>query len=111
MSNYVVVTGTFINAAGQPNAGNVLFEMSDICWDTSAPWVGVIAPVGVTLSTSGTLSVSLFAMDNAGVSGNWFWKCTITLSGIIYPARLLTVAYAAGATQDLSALLNTSKLA
>jgi hypothetical protein len=109
--NFVQLTGTFINGLGQPNSGDILFEMSDILWDATDKWIGIIAPIGAPINSQGTFAVSLLAMDNGSISGNWSWKCTMHLDGLTFPPRLLAVNFAAGAVQDISGLLTTSKLA
>lgn len=111
--NVVDVTGTFYtaSAAGATGAasGNLVFTASDILWNTSGPYVGVIEQTGANFNQSGQIEpVSLLAMDNSGFSGNWYWILTITSNGITFPQRRLTVDFANGATQDISALLATS---
>jgi hypothetical protein len=107
---YVTVTGTFLTAVGNADSGSLMFTPSDIIWDPGN-WVAALPASGVTLNPSGQFSLSLLAMDSAGLSGNWQWVVTMTLHGTVYPARKLTINFANGATQDLSTLLQTSTLA
>lgn len=111
--NFVTVTGTFYDASPSGSSaasGSILFVASDLIWDVTGTFVGVINNVGTTFNASGQISVELLAMDNAGLSGNWGWLCTVTMSGVTYPQRKLVVNYANGATQDISALLANSTL-
>lgn len=120
MPNFVSITGTFYIASngnvGQA-AGGVTFTASDLVWDTTtgSQFVGAVLPVSATVSDAGTLPTGtnapqLLAMDNAGYSGNWAWICVVEVSGVVWPARKITVNYANGATQDLSTLLQASTL-
>jgi hypothetical protein len=113
--NVVTVTGTFFtsSAAGAIGAasGNINFTASDILWNTSGIYVGIVLTESESFNQSGIIApVQLLAMDNPGFSGNWFWICTIESNGITFPARKLTVDFANGATQDISALLATSTI-
>jgi hypothetical protein len=113
--NVVSVTGTFFTSSASgvtgPAAGSLSFATSDILWNTSGVYVGIVASTGATFNQSGTITpVQLLAMDNAGFSGNWFWTVTIESGGTTYPTRKLVVDFANGATQDISALLATSTL-
>lgn len=113
--NVVSVTGTFFTSSASgvsgAAAGSINFTANDILWNTSAPYVGIIDPVDTSFNQSGVINpIELLAMDNAGFSGNWFWVCTITSGGIVFPARKLLVNFANGATQDITALLATSVL-
>ncbi len=116
MANVVTVTGTFYTASAsgvvQPAAGNITFTPSDLLWDTTGVYVGMIEPVGESFNQSGAIApIPLLAMDNAGFSGNWCWLVTIESGGTTYPTRKLLVNFSNGATQDISVLLATSTLA
>jgi len=106
--NYVTVTGTMITQAGAPSSGSLYFEASDLVWNSAAPFVGSLDPVGVTLPASGLLSVPLLAMDNAGLSATWNWILSVSLNGITYAKRKLIVLYSLGDSQDIAKLLNTA---
>ncbi len=112
--NFVTVTGQFYAASpasSNPAAGSILFHASDILWSTAGVYVGTLNDVGCTFNSAGQLTnCMLLAMDNAGLSGNWCWQCTITIGALTFPTRKLAVNFANGATQDLSALLNASTL-
>ncbi len=115
--NYVTVTGTFYIGSGTnvgDGAGSVLFTASDILWDVAGgPFVAALMPVSAPINAGGTFGTGvaapqLFAMDNAGISGNWFWICQVQISGSTWPLRKLIVNFANGATQDIATLLGTS---
>jgi hypothetical protein len=117
--NYVTITGTIFigsGAAVSQGAGGVTFTSSDIIWDASGLFVAVLEPVNAPINVNGTFATGpaapqLFAMDNAGISGNWSWICTVEIGGQTWPARKITVNYSIGPTQDFSTLLGTSVLA
>lgn len=116
--NYVTITGTIFIGSGASvgqGAGGVTFTSSDILWDATGLFVAVLEPVSAPINANGTFATGtaapqLFAMDNAGISGNWSWICTAQISGQTWPARKLIVNYANGASQDFSTLLGTSTL-
>lgn len=108
--NFVEVTISPVDFNVSAVGGNLVFEPSDIVWDDSAGLVSIGAPEGGAIPNSGTLMVSLFAMDNAGVSTNWKWRMTGQINGITIKPRLLIVNFANGASQNLSTLLDTSVL-
>lgn len=114
--NVVSVTGTFFSSSAggntSPAAGSMTFVTSDLLWNTSGVYVGLIEPVGTSFNQSGVIApVELLSMDNAGFSGNWFWLVTIVSGGTTYPQRKILVNFSNGATQDITALLATSTLA
>lgn len=107
--NYVAVTGNLITQAGSPASGSLLFEPSDILWNTGAAFVASLNPVGYTLPGSGLIQgVNLLAMDDAGLSASWHWVLTLSLNGNTYPQRKLNVLFANGDTQDITKLLDIS---
>lgn len=107
--NYVAVTGNLITQTGAPSAGSLLFEASDIVWNTSSAFVASLNPVGYTLPSSGLIQgVNLLAMDDAGLSASWHWVLTMSLNGKVYPQRKLNVLFANGDPQDITKLLDIS---
>lgn len=112
MTNFVTVTGQAVDFGGGPVGGHLDFTVSDLVWAPTLALFSAGATVGVTFGAgSPAWAISLFATDNAGISTNWKWKLTGNVNGFVFPPRLLTVDFANGATQDLSALLATSTLA
>jgi hypothetical protein len=98
-ANYVTLTGTVPDAAG----ATATFTPSGWLTDSGSDLLIAPASNSVTLNGSGQFSVSLFATDN--VPAPWFW--TVTFSGINgVPAYSFPfyLAYANGATQDISNL-------
>lgn len=111
--NLVTVTGTFlvISLAGQGNASGALeFAPSDLPWDSTLAIAGIISPIGANLDANGQFGTVLLAMDNTGMSANWAWVVSGTVSGTAIQPRKLTVDYANGDAQDFTALLETSVL-
>lgn len=67
MATEVTVTGLIVDAAGRGYSGTVTFTPSQPMYDTTANQVIGTAPVAVTV-TSGALSVTIFATDDAGTT-------------------------------------------
>lgn len=107
MPNFVTVTAIGINAdSSNIQSGSMIFTPSDIVWATGFNLIGAIPPVSFTFNGGvPDLSVSLYAMDNAGVSTNWSWIVTGNLEGIPIVARSLQVLFANGPAQNLATLL------
>ena len=110
MANYVNVTALGINADGTDiQSGELVFTPSDIVWSTAYGLLGAIQPVTFTWNGGeSTLSVNLYAMDNAGVSTNWTWIITGNIEGVPMLKRSLSVLFASGPTQNLATLLQAS---
>jgi len=112
MANFVNITGTILTGNGIASAGQVVFQMSDLLWNTTNLYVGIEPSVGCSFDANGLFPtnppVQLLAMDNAGFSGNWSWWVTFTIGGVQFPTRSLIVNFANGPTQDISILLSTS---
>lgn len=107
--NYVAVTGTLITQSGAPSSGTLRFAVSDVVWNTSAPWVASVDPVGYTLPSSGMLTeINLLAVDNAGLSANWYWTLDMSLNGSTFLTRKVPVLYSNGDSQDITRLLDLS---
>jgi hypothetical protein len=107
--NYVAVTGNLITQAGAPSSGSLLFQASDIVWDTASSFVASLDPVGLTLPGSGLIQgVNLLAQDNAGLSASWYWVLTLSLNGVTYPKRKVPVLFSNGDPQDITKLLDIS---
>lgn len=104
--NYVTLTGNLPRAA----FATAIFTPSN--WLIDATDAQLIPPASktITLSSQGTFSVSLLATDNSNATPNgWYW--TITICGIVgvpsYTANFF-LAFANGATQDISSLATVS---
>lgn len=110
MPNFVTVTAMGINADGSAiNQMRLSFLPSDMVWSDEFNLIGGIQPVYV--QANGQLlqfTWELYAMDNAGVSDNWYWVMSGTINGIEILPRKLIVNFANGATQNLSTLLDAS---
>ena len=100
--NYVTLTGTLPRAGG----GLVTFTPSNWLTDAADALLIPPAPEQVTLSPAGGFSVKLLATDNSSPApSGWYW--TVTISGIECVAASsfsFFLAYAGGATQDISSL-------
>jgi hypothetical protein len=99
--NTVTLTGTLPRAAGAV----ITFTPSN--WLTDAADAQLIppAPIAVTLSSTGAFSVSLLATDNVHLPAGWFWTAAITsIPGVAAQSLSFNLAFANGATQDISSL-------
>jgi hypothetical protein len=112
MPNFVTVTAVGVNSdSSNIQFGEVCFTPSDIVWATGYGLIGAVPAVLFTFNGGvSTLSVSLYAMDNAGVSTNWSWIVTGNLEGIPIMRRSISVLFATGPTQNLATLLNAGVL-
>jgi hypothetical protein len=98
-ANYVTLTGTI------PNAPGATATFVPTGWLTVAASDLLFAPVATPaiLNGSGHFSVSLFATDN--VVYPWHWVVTFTgIPGVAAYSFPFALAYANGATQDISSL-------
>lgn len=103
--NTVTVTGTFLDPAGQAQRGWVSFTPSAILTDVTDSVV--IAPLPRTCEvTGGTLtSPPLAATDNTLLlPGGWWYTVEISLQNAQPYSFAAFIAYANGATQDISTL-------
>jgi len=108
--NLVTVVGQFLTLAASPApaSGSLTFTPNDLCWSTTYAMTGHLPTVGVTLDSTGSFSVPLLAMDNAGLSSNWNWLVSGSISGFTFPSRKLTITYVNGDSQRFETLLNSS---
>ena len=106
--NLVTVTGAFVkDLSMNPATGYLNFQASDVMWDVDLNVAGLFQPISVTLENGG-FSVSLLAMDNIGLSGNWHWVVSGEVEGVTLQPKTLIVTYANGATQRFADLLAAS---
>jgi hypothetical protein len=107
-----VVINAINQSGGNPDVGTLLFSVNDIVWVDAINTIAAIDPI--ELSANGglirTVAVNLLAMDNPGISTNWYWTLTGTLNGQAIPPRKLSVNFANGPQQTLTSLLDTATL-
>jgi len=108
MPNFVTVTALGINSdSSNIQSGEITFTPSDIVWAVDFNLIGAFPSITFTFNGGvPNLSVSLYAMDNAGVSTNWFWIVTGNLEGVPIVPRSISVLFANGPQQNLATLLN-----
>jgi hypothetical protein len=101
---YVTLTGSLGAAAG-PSA-TAVFTPSGWLTDPADSLLVPPAPVVVGLPPQGSFSVRLLATDNtAATPAGWWWSVTFSgISGVVPRTFSFFLAYAGGATQDISTL-------
>ena len=80
----ITVTGTFLDADGDPCAVTVTFTPTALLTDSGDNVIFPPVPVRVTLDTSGHLSVVLPCTDNGGLAadggGSWSYQVAETIT-------------------------------
>lgn len=103
--NYVTLTGKIQDAQGNPSGGKVTFTPGGWLTDTTDQLLVDPVPVTITLTVSGTFSVSLLATDNtAATPAGWTWTAAISPSAGPGYSLSFFLPFSGGATQDISAL-------
>lgn len=112
MPNFVTVTALGINSdSSNIQSGDVIFTPSDIVWAVGFNLIGAFPAITFTFNGGvPDLSVSLYAMDNAGVSTNWTWIVSGNLEGVAIVPRAISVLFANGPQQNLATLLNAGTI-
>lgn len=115
--NFVVVTIDVIGPDGSITLpeGGLHLQVSDFVWDATAGQLVVVPAIDLNEVSGGYTGsgaqVPLLAMDNATLNTGWTWLLSAGLLGVKnVPTRALTVHYANGPTQSLTALLAASTL-
>jgi hypothetical protein len=106
--NYVtVVINAVDDTGGNITDGKLHFQVNDVAAVEATNTIIVIRAVDALAlgGNSQNVTVSLFAMDNDGVTTNWKWMVSGSVNGDTMPARHITVNYANGDTQNLVDLL------
>jgi uncharacterized membrane protein YdcZ (DUF606 family) len=107
----VAVQGTFYDVgSGGFATGSVSFVMTDFLWSVPTLITGLTGPIGASLNAQGAFSVNLLAMDNSGISQQWFWQFSGTIAGVVFPTRKLKIYSSLGATQNIAVLLDMGQL-
>lgn len=108
MLTYVTLTGKYADGSGQPNAGSVTFAPGASLTDATDQATIRMSPITVQLSQDGTFTQRLLATDNSSVApAGWQWTVTERITGLPPNKWTTPLAYANGATQDISALTDT----
>jgi hypothetical protein len=103
--NQVTLTGTYLDGSGSPLFGTVTFAPSVPLTDAANSEIVLQAPITVAVNSGGQFSVPLYATDNTVLApSGWTWQITENIAGLTPSAWSFFLAYANGATQDISSL-------
>ena len=107
--NLVTLLGTYDDGEGHPLKGYLQFVPSAPLTDTTDPEEVRQEPVPVLLRHDGTLSVDLYATDDADLApAGWCWQVTEHIDGLPASSWAFFLAFANGSTQDISSLTPVS---
>jgi len=105
--NTITVTGTYVDATDVASTGTVTFTPSADLTDSTGAVIIRAIPIPVSLSGTGTISVTLPCTDNVTITpAGWYWIVTETVTGrsSIIPNRTYNVflPHTLGSTIDIS---------
>jgi hypothetical protein len=105
----ITVTGTFLNGAGSPQAGAVLFTPTATLTDTTGKIVMTQNAITASVSsTTGEMSVTLACTDNANlIPKGWNYLVNVAVSGAVQQFYA-NIPSTYGASVDLSQLVPNS---